>query len=55
MLSGESATGKYPIEAVKVMDSIIGAAETKLAKRNPSDYSKLYIFKKLFKIPKNWG
>jgi pyruvate kinase len=39
MLSGESATGKYPVEAVKVMDNIIGAAETRLPKRNPADYN----------------
>jgi len=39
MLSGESATGKYPVESVKVMDQIIGAAEGRLAKRNPTDYN----------------
>jgi len=39
MLSGESATGKYPIEAVKVMDSIAAAAETRLSKRIPSDFN----------------
>lgn len=39
MLSGESATGKYPVEAVKIMDNIIGAAETQMAKRNPNEYN----------------
>jgi len=39
MLSGESATGKYPVEAVKVMDNIIGAAEQLLPKRVPSEYN----------------
>jgi len=39
MLSGESATGKYPVESVKVMDQIIGAAEQQLPKRNPVDYN----------------
>jgi len=39
MLSGESATGKYPVETVKVMDNIIGAAEKLLPKRIPTDYN----------------
>jgi len=39
MLSGESATGKYPVETVKVMDNIIGAAERLLPKRNPLEWN----------------
>lgn len=30
MLSGETSVGKYPIEAVKVMDRIVGAAEVSM-------------------------
>jgi len=39
MLSGESATGKYPVETVKVMDNIIGAAEKLLPKREPAHWN----------------
>ena len=31
MLSGETAVGKYPVEAVRMMSNIIGAAESSLA------------------------
>jgi len=38
MLSGETSVGKYPIEAVKVMDDIISAAEPYLPKRKPEEF-----------------
>jgi len=39
MLSGESSIGKYPVEAVKMMDNIIGAAEKFLLNRKPHQYN----------------
>jgi len=36
MLSGESAVGKYPIEAITVMDKIVDEAEKQMERRNPS-------------------
>jgi len=36
MLSGESAVGKYPIEAITVMDKIVDEAERHMERRNPS-------------------
>jgi len=38
MLSGETSVGKYPIEAVKIMKSIIDAAENYMPIRNPFDF-----------------
>ncbi|KAL6050493.1 Pyruvate kinase [Balamuthia mandrillaris] len=38
MLSGETSIGKYPVEAVKIMDKIVEAAEKRMPKRNPDDY-----------------
>jgi len=38
MLSGETSVGKYPVEAVKVMDDIISAAEPYLPKRKPENF-----------------
>jgi len=39
MLSGETAVGKYPIEAITVMDNIVAAAEKSLQTRRPSEYN----------------
>jgi pyruvate kinase len=36
MLSGESAVGKYPCEAIVVMDNIVDQAERKLSRNDPS-------------------
>ena len=38
MLSGESSVGKYPIEAVRVMNEIVRVAQGNMPKRNPGDY-----------------
>jgi pyruvate kinase len=38
MLSGETSAGKYPVEAVKIMDDIVGRAENKMPPRRPNDY-----------------
>jgi pyruvate kinase len=38
MLSGETSVGKYPVEAVRIMDQIAATAEKFIAKRNPSDF-----------------
>jgi pyruvate kinase len=42
MLSGESAQGKYPVESVATMRSIIDAAETWIS-RNPVHQHKLIL------------
>ncbi len=38
MLSGETATGKYPVEAVKMMDEISSHAECLITQRDLSEY-----------------
>jgi pyruvate kinase len=45
MLSGESSVGKYPVEAVSVMNEIVRVAQNAMPKRDPNDFdsSKLAI------------
>eukprot|EP01123_Difflugia_compressa_P012682 TRINITY_DN5530_c0_g1_i1.p1 TRINITY_DN5530_c0_g1~~TRINITY_DN5530_c0_g1_i1.p1 ORF type:complete len:534 (+),score=127.60 TRINITY_DN5530_c0_g1_i1:106-1602(+) len=38
MLSGETSVGQYPVEAVRIMDKIVEAAEKHLPKRDPTQY-----------------
>jgi len=38
MLSGETSVGKYPVEAVRIMDQIAATAEKFIARRDPSDF-----------------
>jgi len=39
MLSAETASGKYPVQAIHIMDSIVRRAETILPKTNPSHFN----------------
>jgi len=43
MLSGETSVGKYPVEAVRIMDKIALAAEKAIARRNPDDYDSKHV------------
>jgi pyruvate kinase len=43
MLSGETSVGKYPIEAVRIMDKIALAAEKAIARRNPDDFDSKHV------------
>jgi len=43
MLSGETSVGKYPIQAVRIMDKIAEAAEKKLGSRNPQDWLSKHV------------
>jgi len=43
MLSGETSVGKYPVEAVRIMDKIAQAAEKAIAKRNPDDFDSKHV------------
>jgi len=43
MLSGETSVGKYPIEAVRIMDKIVETAEKKMLPRNPKDWVSKHI------------
>jgi len=43
MLSGETSVGKYPVEAVRIMDKIAQAAEKAIAKRNPEDFDSKHV------------
>jgi pyruvate kinase len=43
MLSGETSVGKYPIEAVRVMDKIVDTAEKKVPSRNPHDWVSKHV------------
>jgi len=38
MLSGETSIGKYPVDAVRIMDQIIEQAEKHMGSRDPSNY-----------------
>jgi pyruvate kinase len=43
MLSGETSVGKYPIEAVRIMDKIVETAEKKMPIRNPKDWISKHV------------
>jgi pyruvate kinase len=43
MLSGETSVGKYPIEAVRIMDKIVETAEKKIQNRNPKDFISKHV------------
>lgn len=43
MLSGETSVGKYPVEAVRIMDSICGVAEKHLLKRKPESFESAHL------------
>jgi pyruvate kinase len=43
MLSGETSVGKYPVEAVRIMDKIVETAEKRIPVRNPKDYVSKHI------------
>jgi len=43
MLSGETSVGKYPVEAVRIMDRIVASAEKSMPPRNPSDYDSQHL------------
>mmetsp|Transcript_11474 Transcript_11474/g.15923 ORF Transcript_11474/g.15923 Transcript_11474/m.15923 type:complete len:530 (-) Transcript_11474:230-1819(-) len=38
MLSAESCVGKYPVEAVKIMDEVVRVAQSNMPARDPADY-----------------
>jgi len=38
MLSGETSVGKYPVEAVRIMDQIAATAEKLIPRRDPADF-----------------
>jgi len=38
MLSGETSVGKFPVEAVRIMDQIAATAERLIPVRNPADF-----------------
>jgi len=43
MLSGETSVGKYPVEAVRIMDKIVDTAEKKIPVRNPKDWCSKHV------------
>jgi len=43
MLSGETSVGKYPVQAVNIMDKIVQAAEKRLLARNPHDWLSKHV------------
>jgi len=43
MLSGETSVGKYPVEAVRIMDKIVETAEKKMPPRNPHDWVSKHV------------
>jgi pyruvate kinase len=43
MLSGETSVGKYPVEAVRIMDKIVETAEKKMPVRNPKDWVSKHV------------
>eukprot|EP01124_Arcella_intermedia_P036834 TRINITY_DN9728_c0_g2_i1.p1 TRINITY_DN9728_c0_g2~~TRINITY_DN9728_c0_g2_i1.p1 ORF type:complete len:526 (+),score=63.44 TRINITY_DN9728_c0_g2_i1:214-1578(+) len=43
MLSGETSVGAFPVEAVRVMNHIVEAAEKRLPPRNPTDYHSKHV------------
>jgi len=43
MLSGETSVGKYPVEAVRIMDKIVETAEKKMPLRNPKDWISKHV------------
>lgn len=43
MLSGETSVGKYPVEAVHIMDKIVEAAEKHFIPRNLKDFNSKHV------------
>jgi len=43
MLSGETSVGKYPVEAVRIMNKIVQTAEKQMPKRNPRDFCSKHV------------
>jgi len=43
MLSGETSVGKYPVDAVRIMDQIVQSAEKRMPPRNPHDWVSKHV------------
>jgi pyruvate kinase len=43
MLSGETSVGKYPVQAVRIMDQIVQTAEKQMPARNPHDWLSKHV------------
>jgi pyruvate kinase len=43
MLSGETSVGKYPVQAVRIMDKIVETAEKQMPSRNPHDWVSKHV------------
>jgi len=43
MLSGETSVGKYPVQTIKIMDSICGVAEKHMGKRKPEVFQSHHV------------
>jgi len=43
MLSGETSVGKWPVQAVRVMDNIVATAEKHMIERRPRDFNSKHV------------